>query len=187
MRKDLGSKTTLFPMPVLIIGTYDEKGEPDAMNAAWGGIYDYNQITVSLSSHVTTDNIRKNKAFTISFATRKTVVASDYVGLVSKAKEPRKIEKAGLHVIKSGKVNAPLFEEYPVTLECELVSLDGNMGEGGTLVGQIVNVSVDESVLTNGKIDIKKLEPIAFDGENAKYNVIGEEVADAFRVGLKLK
>ena len=187
MRKDLGSKTIMFPMPVLIIGTYDENGEADAMNAAWGSIYDYNQVTVSLGAHVTTDNIRKNKAFTISFATRKTVVQSDYVGLVSKAKEPNKIQKAGLHPIKSTKVNAPLFEEYPVTLECTLVSLDGEKGEGGTLVGQIVNVSVDESVLTNGKIDIKKLEPIAFDGENAKYNVIGEEVADAFRVGLKLK
>ena len=187
MRKDLGAKTFIYPMPVLIIGTYDENGEPDAMNAAWGGVYDYNQITISLGGHVTTDNIRKNKAFTVSFATRKTVVASDYVGLVSKSKEPRKIEKAGLHPFKSERVNAPLFEEYPVTLECTLVSLDGEMGEGGTLIGQIVNVSVDESVLKNGKIDIKKLEPIAFDGENAKYNVIGEEVADAFRVGLKLK
>lgn len=187
MRKDLGAKTFIYPMPVLIIGTYDERGEPDAMNAAWGGIYDYGQITVSLGRHVTTDNIRKNKAFTISFATRKTVAQSDYVGIVSKAKEPRKIEKAGLHPIKSEKVNAPLFEEYPVTLECELLSLDGQMGDGGTLIGQIVNVSVDESVLTNGKIDIKKLEPIAFDGESAKYNVIGEEIADAFRVGLKLR
>lgn len=187
MRKDLGAKTFIYPMPVLIIGTYDEKGEPDAMNAAWGGIYDYGQITISLGAHVSTDNIRKNKAFTVSFATRKTVAQSDYVGIVSKAKEPRKIEKAGLHPIKSEKVNAPLFEEYPLTLECKLVSLDGNMGEGGTLIGQIINVSADESVLTNGKIDIKKLEPIAFDGENAKYNVIGEEVADAFRVGLKLK
>ena len=187
MRKDLGAKTFIYPMPVLIIGTYDEKGEPDAMNAAWGGIYDYGQITISLGAHVSTDNIRKNKAFTVSFATRKTVAQSDYVGIVSKAKDPRKIEKAGLHPIKSEKVNAPLFEEYPVTLECELVSLDGEMGEGGTLIGQIVNVSVDESVLTNGKIDIKKLEPIAFDGENAKYNVIGEEIADAFRVGLKLR
>ena len=187
MRKDLGVKTLIYPMPVLIIGTYDENGNPDAMNAAWGGIYDYNQVTVSLGGHVTTDNIRKNKAFTISFATRKTVVQSDYVGLVSKAKEPNKIEKAGLHPFKSAKVNAPLFKEYPLTLECELVSLDGKMGEGGTLIGQIVNVSADESILTNGKIDIKKLEPIAFDGENAKYNVIGEEVADAFRVGLKLR
>ncbi len=187
MRKDLGKQTYMFPMPVLIIGTFDEKGEPDAMNAAWGGIYDYHQITVSLGGHVSTDNIRKNKAFTISFATRKTVVASDYVGIVSKAKEPNKIAKAGLHPFKSDKVNAPLFEEYPLTLECKLVSLDGEMGEGGTLIGEIVNVSADESILTDGKIDIKKLEPLAFDGANGKYHVIGEEVADAFKIGFKLK
>ena len=187
MRKDFGSKTWLYPMPVLIIGTYDENGVPDAMNAAWGGIYDYNQITVSLGSHVTTENIRKNKAFTISVGTLKTVEASDFVGLVSLEKEPKKLEKAGLHPFKSKRVNAPLFEEYPFTLECELISLDGKPGEGGTLIGQIVNVSIDESVLTDGKVDIKKLQPIAFDSVNAKYLLLNEEVADAFKVGLKLK
>lgn len=187
MRKDLGQKSFLFPMPVLIIGTYDEHGEADAMNAAWGSIYDYNQITISLGAHVSTDNIRKNKAFTVSFGTRKTVETSDYVGIVSKAKEPNKIVKAGLHPFKSDKVNAPLFEEYPLTLECELVSLDGELGEGGTLIGNIVNVSVDESVLTDGKIDVKKLEPLCFDGANGKYHIMGEEVADAFKIGFSLK
>lgn len=187
MRKDFGQKSILFPMPVFIIGTYDENGEPDAMNAAWGGMYDYNQVTVSLGGHVSTDNIRKSKAFTISFATKKTVQQSDYVGLVSKAKEPNKLAKAGLHPYKSDKVNAPMFEEYPLTIECKLISLDGNMGEGGTLVGEIVNVSADESILTDGKIDVNKLEPITFDAANNKYRVIGEEVADAFKVGLALK
>ena len=187
MRKDLGAKTFIFPMPVLMIGTYDENGEPDLMNAAWGGIYDYNQITISLGAHVSTDNIRKNKAFTVAFATKETVAISDYVGIVSKAKEPKKIEKAGLHPFKSEHVNAPLFEEYPLTLECKLISLDGEMGEGGTLIGEIVNVVVDDSVLTDDKIDVKKLEPLAFDGANGKYHVLGEEVAPAFRTGLSLK
>ena len=163
MRKDFGAQTWLYPMPVLIIGSYDENGVPDAMNAAWGAIYDYKQITISLGGHVTTDNIRKSKAFTVSLGTRKTLEASDYVGLVSLAKEPKKLEKAGLHPFKSNHVNAPMFEEYPLTLECELISLDGETGEGGTLIGQIVNVSIDESVLTNGKVDLKKLESIAFD------------------------
>lgn len=187
MRKDLGKKTILYPMPVLMIGTYDEKGEADLMNAAWGSIYDYNQITISLGSHVTTDNIRKNKAFTVSIATKDTVIACDYVGIVSKANDSKKIEKSGLHPFKSEKVNAPLFEEFPLTLECKLISLDGEMGEGGTLIGEIINVSVDEKILTKDKIDIKKLNPICFDPVAAKYNVIGEEVADAFKVGLKLK
>ena len=169
-------------MPVLIIGTYNEKGEANAMNAAWGGIYDYNQITISLSNHATTENFMKTKAFSVSVATKKTVEASDYVGLVSFNKEPKKMEKAGLHAFKSSFVNAPLFEEYPFTLECKVVSF-----EEGTLVGEIVNVSIDESVLTNNKVDIKKLEPIAFDPINNKYLLLNEEVADAFKVGTKLK
>ena len=187
MRKDLGPKSFLYPMPVLMIGTYDENGEANLMNAAWGSIYDYNQITISLGAHVSTDNIRKTKAFTVSFGTRKTIVGCDYVGIVSKAKEPKKLEKAGFHPYKSDKVNAPMFEEFPLTLECKLVSLEGEMGEGGTLIGDIVNVSVDESILTDGKIDIKKLEPVTFDGANAKYVLLGEEIANAFQVGRKIK
>lgn len=187
MRKDFGKKTWLYPMPVLIIGTYDENGNPDAMNAAWGGIYDTNQITVSLSSHQTTDNLKVSKAFTISVATKNTVAASDYVGMISYKKEPNKVLKAGLHPFKSHKVNAPLFEEYPMTLECEVVSLDGDDNKGYTLIGDIVNVSIDESVLTDGKVDLKKLEPIAFDPINNKYVLLAEDVADAFKVGLSLK
>ena len=187
MRKDLGVKSWLFPMPVLIIGTYDENGVPNAMNAAWGSMYDYNQVTVSLGSHVSTDNIRKSKAFTISFATKETVEASDFVGIVSLAKEPKKLIKAGLTPVKSEKVNAPLFKEYPVTLECKLNSIEGEMGEGATVVGDIVNISVDESVLTDGKLDFNKFHPIAFDPANNKYRLVGEEVADAFKVGLSLK
>ena len=187
MRKDFGKKSWLFPMPVFIIGTYDENGNPNAMNAAWGGMYDTNQVMVSLGSHVSTDNIRKSKAFTISFATRQTVEASDYVGIVSREKEPNKLVNAGLTPIKSDKVNAPLFKEYPVTIECELESIDGEMGTGATVVGNIVNVSVDESVLTDGMLDFNKFEPISFDPANNKYRLVKEEVADAFKVGLKLK
>ena len=187
MRKDFGAKTWLYPMPVLIIGTYDENGVANAMNAAWGGIYDYNQITISLGHHVTSENIRKNKAFTVSVATKKMVIESDYVGLISQAKEPRKLEKANLHAFKSEHVNAPMFKEYPFTLECKMVSFDGEMNEGGTLVGEIVNISIDESVLTDGKVDLKKLEPIAFDPVNSKYILLAKEVGNAFNEGLKLK
>ena len=187
MRKDLGKKGWLFPMPVFIIGTYEENGVPDAMNAAWGGMFDYNQVTISLGSHVSTDNIRKSKAFTISFATKNMVESSDYVGIVSLKDEPRKLEKAKLTVVKSDKVNAPLFKEYPLTIECELESIDGEMGTGATVVGNIINVSVDESILTDGKIDFDKFEPISFDPANNKYRVVKEVVADAFQVGSKLK
>jgi flavin reductase (DIM6/NTAB) family NADH-FMN oxidoreductase RutF len=152
------------------------------MNAAWGGMYDYNQITISLAPHVTTDNIIKSNAFTVSFATKDNVVESDYVGIVSLSDDPKKMEKAGLNHIKSKFVNAPLFDKYPLTLECELVSLID-----GTLIGNIINVSADESILTNGKVDIKKLNPIIYNPINHTYMEIGEEIAFAFKIGKKIK
>ena len=187
MRKDFGPQTWMYPMPVLIIGTYDENGNPNAMNAAWGGIFDYNQIMICLSSHKTTENIRKNKAFTISFATVETVTASDYVGIVSLNQEPNKMAKSGLIFQKAKNVNAPIFTNYPLTLECELVDVFNEGEGGGNFVGKIVNVSADESVLTDGKIDYKKLHIITFDPVGAKYVALGEEAALAFREGLKLK
>ena len=186
-RRIFGPKTWLYPMPVLIIGTYDENGNPNAMNAAWGGIYDYNQITISLGAHRTTNNIRKNKAFTVSVGTRKTLEICDYVGLVSQDKVKDKITKAGLHPVKSELINAPLFEEFPFTLECKLISLDGEENEGGTLIGQIINVAVDPEILNGDNVDIKKLEPIAFDPVNNEYLLLSEKAGDAFKAGLKLK
>ena len=187
MRKDFGPQTWMYPMPVLIIGSYDEDGNPNAMNAAWGGIYDYNQIMICLSAHKTTDNIRKNKAFTISFATVETVTASDYVGIVSLNKEPNKIIKSGLKYEKAKHVNAPIFIDYPLTLECEVVDIINEGEGGGNIIGKIVNVSADESVLTNGKVDFKKLHIITYDPVTFKYVALGDEVAQAFKEGLKLK
>ena len=187
MRKNFGPQTWIYPMPVLIIGTYDENGNPNAMNAAWGGTYDYNQIIISLSSHKTTENIKKNKAFTVSFATVETVTDRDYDGNVSQTKEPNKMAKSGLQAIKAEKVNAPLFEQYPLTLECELVEII-NQGEGGgNIIANIVNVSADESILTGDKVDYKKLHAITYDPVTHKYIALGEEVAQAFNEGLKLK
>ena len=182
MRKNLGKKTWLVPIPVLILGTYNEDGSANAMNAAWGGIYDYNKVIVSLSEHKTTDNLVKRKAFTIAFATKNTVAASDYVGIVSGNKVPDKVAKAGLHPIKAEHVDAPIFEEYPLVLECVVDSFDE-----GILIGEIMNVSVDESILTDGKIDTDKLEAIAFDAANNKYLLVKGEVADAFKIGLTIK
>ena len=187
MLKDFGPHTRMFPQPVLMIGFYVEICKPNAMNAAWGGIFDYNQIMICLSAHQTTDNIRKNKAFTIGFATVDTVTASDYVGIVSQKNEPNKIAKSGLIPAKASKVNAPIFTNYPVTIECEVADIINEGEGGGNIIGNIVNVNVDESVLTNDKIDYKKARFIAFDGSSAKYVELGEEVAQAFREGLKLK
>lgn len=185
MRKNFGAKSMLYPMPVLIVGTYDEKGAPNAMNAAWGGIYDTNLVMVCLAEeHKTTENIKKTGAFTLSFATAKTVTACDYVGIVSACDVPDKFEKAGFHAEKSEYVNAPIIKELPVTVECEL----SKFNEDGICIGKIVNVSADESVLDeNGAIDVKKLDPIIYDSMTHAYWNFGEKVGRAFSDGKKIK
>lgn len=181
-RVDFGAKPWVFPMPVLIIGTYDEKGVPNAMNAAWGMISDYQEISISLAEHKTTENLAVTGAFTVSFATETTVVPCDYVGIESGLKVPDKFEKAGFHATASSHVNAPLIDELPVALECRVKSF-----ENGILIGEIVNISADADVLTDGKIDLKKVKPVAYDAVNNTYIALGEVIGKAFSDGLQLK
>ena len=178
MRKDLGPKTLTFPMPVHIIGTYDENGVPDAMNAAWGGISNDHEISLCLArTHKTVANLKKTGAFTVSVGTKEQLAACDYVGMVSGSQEPDKVAKAGFHAVKAANVNAPVFQELPMTLECRVKSYDD---ENERLVGEIVNISVDEAVLTNGKVDSAKLHPIAFDSSSYMYMACWVPVGKAF-------
>lgn len=163
MRKNFGAKPWVYPQPVLMIGTYDENGTPNLMNAAWGGQYGANTVMLCLSSHKTTDNIRLKGAFTVSFATAATVIPCDYVGIVSANKEPDKVKKAGFTTTKSKNVDAPIINELPLTLECKLVKFN----EDGVVIGEIINVCADENILTDGNVDYKKLDAIIFDPANA--------------------
>lgn len=185
MRKNFDAKPWFYPLPVLLIGTYDENGNADLMNAAWGGLYDANKVILCLSAgHKTTKNILVKKAFTVSFADAEHVVASDYVGLVSANNEPAKLQKAGFHAVKSEQIDAPLFEELPMTLECKLLKVT----EDGNLIGEIVNISVDERILnTDGAIDPEKLCPISFDPIRNVYVEMGDVVGKAFADGAALK
>ena len=185
MRKNFGAKPILYPQPVFIIATYNEDGTPNAMNAAWGGICESNQISMCISAgHKTTKNVLARGAFTVSMATADTVAACDYVGIVSGNQVPNKLEKAGLHTTKSAFVDAPIIDELPMAVECKLVSYDP---ETCCMIGEVVNVCADESILTDGKIDPVKLRPITFDGMNLTYLVLGEKVGNAFSDGKALK
>ena len=186
MRKNFGAKAMCYPMPVFIIGTYNTDGTPNAMNAAWGGISEETEITICVDdSHKTAENLLARKAFTVSMATVSQMVACDYVGIVSGNKEPEKFAKAGFHATKSEFVDAPLIDELPMALECEMISYDV---ETCRLVGRIVNVCADESVLgDNGKVDVQKLQPITYDPVNHQYLVLGESVGRAFQAGTALK
>jgi len=185
MRKNLGAKEMLYPMPVLIIGTYDENGNADAMNAAWGSIGDTAQVFICLApEHKTVKNIMAKKAFTVSVGTKNQLAACDYVGIVSGNDVSNKIEKSGFTVTKSEFVDAPVINELPFTLECKLISYDEKSCH---LFGEIVNISADDSILTDGKVDYKKLQPITFDPVSHKYIELGEVAGNAFKDGLKLK
>ena len=186
MRKNFGPKALCYPMPVFIIGTYNADGSPNAMNAAWGGISEENEISICVDAeHKTAENVVARKAFTVSMATAAQLVACDYVGIVSGNTVPDKFAKAGFHAIPSAFVDAPLIEELPMALECELISYDA---ETCHLVGRVVNVCAEESVLgEDGKVDVAKLQPITFDPMHHRYLVLGEKVGQAFRDGTALK
>ena len=185
MRKNFGPKTACYPMPVYIIATYNADGTPNAMNAAWGGISEEKEISICVdSTHKTAENLVARGAFTVSMATENCMTACDYVGIVSGNKEPRKFEKAGFHATPSEFVDAPLIDELPMALECKVISYDP---ESCRLVGEIVNVCADESVLTDGKVDVSKLRPITYDPMNHHYLVLGGKVGQAFHDGMALK
>jgi len=186
MRKNFGAKPYLYPMPVLVIASYDEAGVPNAMTAAWGSIAEMKQVAIYVSAtHKTMSNILKRKAFTVSMADAAHVAEADYVGIVSGNEVPDKVERAGLHTTKSEFVDAPLIEEFPMALECKMVSFDP---ESELLVGEIVNVCADERILDDkGKIDASRLKPITYDPVSHAYLTLGEKVGQAFSDGKKVK
>ena len=186
MRKNLKTKSYFYPLPVLVIGTYDENGTPNAMNAAWGTVCDTAQVAIVLSAgHKTVKNLLKTKAFTVAMADDKNVVEADFVGVVSGNNTPDKLMKTGWHTTKSEFVNAPVIEELPLVLECKLVSYDTDTE---ICIGEVVNVSADERILDEkGKIDLTKFKPLCYDCDGHGYYVLGERVGNAFSDGLKLK
>ena len=184
MRKNIKVTEGIFPMPVLMIGTYNEDGTVDVMNAAWGTMFERDQVILNLTeTHKTVKNIMKRKAFTVSIANAKNVVAADYLGMVSGNNTPNKFEKSGLTAEKSSIVDAPIIKEFPICLECELLEGESNWG----IVGKVVNVSVEESVMNGENVDISLLEAIAFDPYTHGYYKVTERVGNAFKDGLSLK
>lgn len=187
MKKNIKTTEAIFPMPVLMIATYNEDGSIDVMNAAWGTMLDRDYVILNLTeTHKTVQNIKKRKAFTVSIADAKHVVEADYFGIVSANNTKDKFEKSGLTAVKSSLVDAPIINEFPICLECEFVEYqDGQYGCG--VIGKIVNVSAEDKVISNNQVDITKLEAIAFDPYTHGYYKVTERVGNAFKDGSKLK
>ena len=186
--KNFGPKAWMLPQPVLIIGTYNDDGTPNAMNAAWGGQWDMKEIMISMGAHATTENLDRCPDFTVSFATRDTMVAADFVGIVSAKNDPAKMQKTGWTAVKSEYVNAPVFTDFPMTLECRIVKKIDVSDEGYYIVAEIVNIVVDEQYLdADGKPDIDKMALITYNPINHAYHALGAQVGKAFSDGKVLK
>lgn len=188
MLKEIKTRAVVVPQPVLIVGTYDAEGVPDAMNVAWGGQCGEKSIALNISTgHKTTDNIKKEKAFTVMVADAERVELADYVGIVS-GHDKTKLSHVNATVVKGELVNAPIIEEFVVAMECRLVEAT-DLGNGMTrVVGEVVRTVADDSVLDDkGKVDYSLLNPIVFDSEQLTYRTLGDSVAKAFSAGKSLK
>ena len=187
MLKTIKATAAIYPCPVLIVGTYGADGKPNAMNVAWGGQCGPRHIALNLSPHATTDAIRATGCFTVAIADKANVVPADYVGIVSAKKEPEKIAKAGWTAVAGSAVNAPVFQELPVTMECKVVSIAEELGET-RVVGEIVATQIDEKFLTeDGKIAFAGMNVLSFIHADAGYYVVGEKVGQGFADGKALK
>ncbi len=186
--KSFKAQAWMLPQPVLVIGTYDKDGRPNAMNAAWAGQWDATEIMISMGSHATTDNLNLNGEFTIAFANKDTMIAADFVGLVSAKNVPDKVAKTGWHVEKSAHVNAPVFTDFPMTLECRISKKLDESETGYYIIAEIVNILVDEKYLAaDGKPDVEKMGLITYEPVHHGYVGLGEKVGDAFSIGKQLK
>ena len=182
-RTNMGAKIFVTPQPALMIGTYDENGNPDVMMAAWGGQCDGNQVCFRLSPHRTTTNLRATREFTLSYATVRDVAESDYFGTVSANDVPDKIARTGFTVTKSQNINAPIIDQYPLTLECRVVEIIERGNDGCFVIGEVVNTIADPAILTDGRIDLCKLQPIVFDAAIPAYRAVGDTVGAAWGAG----
>lgn len=187
MRKNIKTTEAIFPMPVLMVATYNEDGTVDVMNAAWGTMVDRSVVALNLTeTHKTVKNIKERKAFTVGIADSKHVVEADYFGVVSGNNTPDKFANSGLTAVKSEIVDAPIITDFPICLECEFIEYqDSAYGLG--VIGKVVNTSADEKVMKGDNVDIDLVEAIAFDPYTHGYYKVGGRVGEAFKDGLKLK
>ena len=187
MKKQIKTTEAIFPMPVLLISTFNEDGTVDVMNAAWGTMLERDQVALNLTeTHKTVQNIKVRKGFVVHIGDAKHVVEADYFGIVSGNKEPDKFAKSGMTFTKSDLVDAPVINEFPIALECEFIEYQ-NDATGIGVIGKVLRTSVEEGLLKDGKVDIDSLEAIAFDPYTHGYYKVGGRVGEAFKDGLKIK
>ncbi|MDU7329943.1 MAG: flavin reductase family protein [Finegoldia magna] len=187
MKKQIETTYSIFPMPVLMVATFNEDNTVDVMNAAWGTMLNRDTVALNLSeTHKTVENIKARKGFVVHVADAKHVVEADWFGVVSANKEKDKFKKSGLTFEKSTLVGAPIINEFPVAIECEFIEYKkDNNGIG--VIGKVIRTSVDEEHFDNDKVNVDSLEAIAFDPYTLGYYKVSGRVGNAYKDGLQLK
>ncbi|MBR4462422.1 MAG: flavin reductase [Erysipelotrichaceae bacterium] len=187
MKQEIKTKSAIFPMPVLLIATFNEDDTVNVMNAAWGTMLDHDIFALNLDeSHKTVENIKKRKGLVVHLADAKHVTEADYFGMASGNQVTDKLSKTGMTYTKSKLVDAPIINELPVAVECEFIEFqDDETGIG--LIAKVLRTSIEETCLKDGKADIDAMQIIAFDPFTHGYYQVGNRVGDAFKDGLKLK
>lgn len=187
MKQPIKTTEAIFPMPVLLVATYNEDGTIDVMNAAWGTMLDRERVALNLTeTHRTVENIKRTKGFVIHIADAAHVVEADWFGVVSGKKEPAKFDKSGLTATKSALVNAPIINELPIAIECEFIEYQSD-DTGLGVIGKVLQTSVEADKIKDGKVDIEALQAIAFDPYTHGYYLVGQRIGEAFKDGMKLK
>ena len=187
MRTKINITEGIFPMPVLMVASYNEDGSVNVMNAAWGTMQARDTVALNLTeSHKTVKNIKARGAFTVSIADAAHVVEADYFGVESGNKNPDKFARSGLTASKAETVDAPVINEFPLCLECQFIEYQDNE-YGCGVIGKVVNVTADESVMADGKLDMSLVNAIAFDPYTHGYYKVTDRVGEAFKDGLQLK
>ena len=188
-KRSLGARPLLYPLPVLLVATYDADGNPNVMAAAWGGICSSDPLSLTVSvrpERWTHDALLARKAFTVCIAPENMAVAADYVGIAS-GRRYDKFPVAGFTPVRAEKVDAPYIAECPVVLECVL-SQTVRIGAHTMMIGTILDVKADEDSLdASGEFpDILKVAPLIYDSGSRCYYGIGQRVGPAFSIGKNL-
>lgn len=183
MKKNYKAISGIFPMPVLMIATFNEDKTVDCMNAAWSMAVSMKQIKICMSStHKTYKNLKRNPYCTISLATKDLVKESDYFGIVSGNTFKNKFENSHLTFIKSSNIDAPIINEYPITMECSLVAF-----EDDGVVLDVLNILVEDKYLKDdNSIDFSKVGIISYNPYDNNYYEVKDIVGKAFTDGKKL-
>ncbi len=187
MKIQIKTTEAIFPMPVLLISTFNEDGSVDVMNAAWGTMAGRNIVALNCTeTHKTVENIKARKGFVVHIADAKHVKEADWFGIVSGKNDPEKFAKTGFTFEKSELVDAPVINELPIAMECEFIEYQGgNTGLG--VIGKVLRTLVEEEKMKDGKVDVDALGAIAFDPYTHGYYKVCGRVGSAFKDGNDIK